>query len=113
MELAIKEFLLNNVDCRDYSEDGEADYSGRYMYGQCTHAVVVEDYDDIKSGIQAYIDENSDDGDGETFDDVINELEELGLIESTYESRSDLEIDGEKYDINLRSDNLGRSYIFY
>lgn len=113
MELKVKEFLLNNVDCRDYSEDGEADYSGRYMYGKQTHAVVVDDYDDVKHGVQDYINENSDEGEGETFDEVLSELEEIGVITDTWEEKGDIEVDGQFYNLNLRSDNLGRSYIFY
>lgn len=105
MQKQAKDFILNNLNIgRDYSEDGEAEYSGRGMYGRSTHAVVVDYADEVKDGIQYLIDEAD--------EDDIEALIESGLICESGDD-SDFVIDDEGYEINFRRDNLGLDYIIY
>jgi len=108
MKTEIKNFILNVLEIgEDYSDSGEPEYSGRGMYGKVTDAIKTEDLNEINDAIQAHIEDNYE-------DNVVEELEELGLINTVWDkSDSDFEVEGELYEVNLRRDNLGLGYIHY
>lgn len=114
MKIEKKEYILNVLSIgRDYSEDGEAEYSGRGMYGRNTHAIVIDGFSDVRDAIINLFSEMDDDERHEELDKMID----LGILYYADEDdRDTFTIEGEdddQFSISGSIDNLGLDYIIY
>lgn len=105
MEQKAKDYILNTLNVgRDYSENGEAEYSGRGMSGKTTHAIVVEYSSDVEDAVREAL---------ENDEDSFEEMLEVELIKEAWDDDADFEFNNGGYDLQVRRDSLGSNYIIY
>lgn len=106
MEQKTKDFILTRLNQgKDYSDEGTADYFGRSLFNQKTHAIVIEERDYILQSVEERLRCES---------ITINEILDSGLIHvSKHENETDFKHNNVNYTINLKISSFGRGFIFH